>query len=362
MNAKELVSVIENFDIEEIEIQRYGNGHINDSFVVAKGNEKMLLQRLNTDIFKNPVGVMNNIIGVTDHMKKKLSENGGDPDRETMTVINTCDGVPYFVTESGKFFRMYKYIDNTISIDRAHSHEQMTSAANALGKFYHMLSDYPADTLSVAIENFHNTRNYYNRFLKALEDDVRDRVRKAEPEIEFVKQHECLCDILNNGLADGSIPLRVTHNDTKLNNILFDAETEKGLCVIDLDTVMPGTVLYDFGDAMRFGASSGAEDEPDLSKIWFDLDMFEAFTKGFAEEMKDTMTKGEIDNLVNSVKILTFECGTRFLEDYLKGDTYFKIHRPKHNLERARTQFKLVADMETKEKEMQAIVDKYFKA
>ncbi len=361
MNTKELISVIENFDIDEIDIQKYGNGHINDTFVVTKGNEKMLLQRLNTEIFKNPKGVMQNIVNITEFIKKKLVANGGDPERETMTVINTCDGNPYFITDSGKFFRMYKYIDDTVSVDKAQSHEQMTSAAKTLGKFYHMLSDYPANTLTVAIENFHNTRNYYNRFITAAKNDVCDRKKSVEAEMKFVTDHEYLSDILNDGLENGSIPLRVTHNDTKLNNILFDAQTEKGLCVIDLDTVMPGTVLYDFGDAMRFGASSGAEDEKDLSKIWFDLDMFEAFTKGFAEEMKDTMGKGEIENLVNSVKILTYECGVRFLEDYLKGDTYFKTSRPEHNLDRARTQFKLVADMEEKENLMQAIVDKYFK-
>jgi len=362
MDAKERISIIENFDIDEIDIQKHGNGHINDTFVVTKGNEKMLLQRLNTDIFKNPIGVMQNIVNVTEFIKNKLKAGGADAERETMTVINACDGNPYFITESGKFFRMYKYIDNTISVDKAQCPEQMTNAAKVLGKFYHMLSDYPADTLNVAIENFHNTRNYYNRFIKAVENDVCSRKKNVEAEICFVKDHEYLADILSSGIENGSIPIRVTHNDTKLNNILFDATTGEGLCVIDLDTVMPGTVLYDFGDAMRFGASSGAEDEKDLSKIWFDLEMFDAFTKGFAAEMKDTMSDAEIENLVNSVKILTFECGTRFLEDYLKGDTYFKTSYPDHNLDRARTQFKLVSDMETKEKQMQAIVDKYFKA
>lgn len=359
MNAKELVTVIENFDIEEIEVQRYGNGHINDTFVVTQNGVKMLLQRLNTNVFKNPEGVMDNIVKVTEHLRKKIVENGGDPERETMTVINATDGKPYFITESGKFFRMYKFIDDNLSVDKAQSTEQMTSAAETLGKFYHMLDDYPAETLSVAIPQFHDTRNYYNRLMTAIENDAVGRKAEVASEIEFVKKHEFLSDILNNGLADGSIPLRVTHNDTKLNNILFDAPTGKGLCVIDLDTVMPGSLLYDFGDAMRFGAASGPEDEKDLSKIWFDLDMFEAFTKGFAAEMKETLVKGEIDNLVNSCKILTFECGMRFLEDYLKGDTYFKIHRPEHNIDRARTQFKLVADMEAKTAEMEAIVSKY---
>ncbi len=360
MNAKELITIIENFDIEELDVQRYGNGHINDSYVVVKGGIKMLLQRLNTNVFKNPEGVMDNIVGVTEFLKKKLIEAGADPERETMTVINAQDGKPYFISENGNFFRMYKFIDDTISVDKAQSTEQMTSAAMTLGKFYHMLADYPAETLSVAIPKFHDTRNYYNRLMGAIEENKVGRKSEVGAEIEFVLAHEYLADILNNGLADGSIPLRVTHNDTKLNNILFDAETGNGLCVIDLDTVMPGSVLYDFGDAMRFGAASGPEDEKDLDKIWFDLDMFEAFTKGFAAEMKDTLTEGEIKNLATSCKILTFECGMRFLEDYLNGDTYFKIHRPEHNIDRARTQFKLVADMEKKTAEMDAIVAKYF--
>ena len=361
MNAKELVKVIENFDIEEIDIQRYGSGHINDTYVVTQNGVKMLLQRLNTNIFKNPEGVMDNIVNVTAHLRNKIAAAGGDPERETMTVINAADGKPYFITDSGKFFRMYKFIENNLSVDKAQSTEQMTSAAETLGKFYHMLDDYPADTLSVAIPKFHDTRNYYNRLMGAIENNAAGRVDSVQAEIKFVKDHEFLADILNNGLADGSIPLRVTHNDTKLNNILFDAATGKGLCVIDLDTVMPGSLLYDFGDAMRFGAASGPEDEKDLSKIWFDLDMFEAFTKGFASEMKDTLTEGEIANLVNSVKILTFECGMRFLEDHINGDTYFKIHRENHNIDRARTQFKLVADMEVKTAEMEAIVAKYCK-
>lgn len=360
MNAKELVTVIENFDIEEIDIQRYGNGHINDTYVVTQNGVKMLLQRLNTNVFKNPEGVMDNIVGVTQHLRKKIAQNGGDPERETMTVINAQDGKPYFITASGKIYRMYKFIEDNISVDKAQSTDQMTSAAETLGKFYHMLDDYPADTLSVAIPKFHDTRNYYNRLMGAIEKNVSGRRDEVQAEIDFVKNHEFLADILNNGLADGTIPLRVTHNDTKLNNILFDAKTGKGLCVIDLDTVMPGSVLYDFGDAMRFGAASGPEDEKDLEKIWFDLDMFDAFSKGFASEMKSTLVEGEIKNLVNSVKILTFECGMRFLEDHLNGDTYFKIHREGHNIDRARTQFKLVADMEAKTAEMDAIVAKYF--
>ncbi len=359
MNAKEFVTVIEHFDIEEIDVQRYGNGHINDTYVVTKDSEKMLLQRLNTNVFKDPAGVMDNIVRITEYLKKKIAEKGGDTERETMTVIKAVDGDNFFVSEHGNVFRMYKFIDDTLSFDRCENTAQMTSFAKTLGKFYHMLDGYPAETLAVAIPKFHDTRNYFNRLMGAIEKDTAGRKADVEAEIAFVKDHEYLADIINNGLADKTIPLRVTHNDTKLNNVLFDMNGE-GLCVIDLDTVMPGSILFDFGDAMRFGAASGPEDEKDLSKIWFDLDMFDAFTKGFAAEMKDTLVEGEIKNLVNSVKILTFECGMRFLEDHINGDTYFKIHRENHNIDRARTQFKLVADMETKTAEMDAIVAKYF--
>lgn len=359
MNEKELASVIENFDIDETELEHFGNGHINDTFIVEKRGVKMVLQRLNTAVFKNGVGVMENIVGVTEYLAKKMRDAGEDPHRKTLVFERAADGKPYYITESGMLFRMYEYIDEAFSLEKATS-EQMTDAARTLGKFYKLLADYPADTLNVAIPKFHDTRNYYSRFLEAVKSDAVGRKKTAEAEIAFVVAHENLCDILNNGLADGSIPLRVTHNDTKLNNILFDEKTGKGLCVIDLDTVMPGSLLYDFGDAMRFGASTGAEDEKDLDKIMFDLEMFDAFTKGFAAEMKACMTKAEVDNLVNSCKILTYECGVRFLEDYLKGDTYFKVSRPEHNLDRSRTQFKLVADMEKKTAEMEKIVAKYF--
>ena len=359
MNAKDLAAVITNFDIDEIQVGHFGNGHINDTFIVEKKGVKMVLQRLNTDVFKNGTGVMDNIVNVTEYIAKKMKEQGEDPYRKTLVFVRAKDGKPYYLTESGSLFRMYTYIDEAYSVEKA-TFEQMTDAAETLGKFYKLLSDYPAETLNVAIPKFHDTRNYFNRFKDAVEKDVAGRVKDVQKEIDFVLSHEYLCDILNNGLADGSLPLRVTHNDTKLNNILFDEKTGKGLCVIDLDTVMPGSILYDFGDAMRFGAASGPEDEKDLSKIWFDLDMFDAFTKGFAALMKENMTKAEVDNLVNSCKILTFECGVRFLEDYIKGDTYFKIHRPEHNLDRARTQYKLVADMEEKTAAMDAIVAKYF--
>jgi len=359
MNDIELI--VREFGLDSTESSTFGNGHINDTYTVTRNGKKMILQRLNTKVFTRPAQVMQNIEKVTAHLKKKLMEAGADPTRETMTVAYTVDGKPCYFTDKGDCFRMYDYISDSYSIDKAENAGQMVSAAKAIGKFFRMLDDFPADSLHITIDDFHNTRKYYDKLIKAAEDDAAGRRQNVEEEIKFVKKHEGYADVLNNALENGEIPLRVTHNDTKLNNILFDQSTGEGMCVIDLDTVMPGSVLYDFGDAMRFGAASGPEDEKDLSKIWFDLDMFDAFTKGFAEEAGDTLNRREIELLADSVKILTFECGMRFLTDYLKGDVYFKIAYPSHNLDRARTQFKLVSDMESKDEQMKAIVKKYFK-
>ncbi len=355
-----LTQLIKAFDIETTKLEPYGGGHINDTYLVTKNGKKMILQRLNTNIFKNPEHVMSNIMGITEHMRKKIEKHGGDPARETMTVVPTVNGNSHYITENGDCYRVYEFIDDTFCINRAETPEQMTSAAKVLGEFYHMLRDYPAHTLFETIKNFHNTRNYYNRLCGAYDNDAAGRAKDVKEEFEFAKKCEKYVDIITTGLEEGTIPLRVTHNDTKLNNIMFDNNTRDAICVIDLDTVMPGSILFDFGDAMRFGASSGAEDEKDLSKIWFDLEMFEAFTKGFAMALKTTLTENEVKLLATSVKILTLECGMRFLEDYLKGDTYFKISYNDHNLVRARTQFKLVADMEEKTQQMEDIVRKYF--
>ena len=235
------------------------------------------------------------------------------------------------------------------------NNDQLYNAARAFGKFQNMLADYPAEKLHETIVDFHNTRVRFANFKKAVEDNLAGRRDSVKEEIQFVLDRENDCGVIVDALANGEIPLRVTHNDTKLNNVMLDETTGEGVCVIDLDTVMPGSLLYDYGDALRFGGSSGAEDEKDLSKIWFDLDKFEAFTKGFLEVLP-SITDREIALLPFSIKLMTFECGSRFLADYLNGDTYFKIHYPEHNLVRCHTQFKLVADMEDKMDEMNAIV------
>lgn len=355
--AYQLSDIVKQFDIE-VSVESYGNGHINDTYI-ANSEPKYILQRINSAIFKNPEQVMSNIVGVTEFLREKIIAAGGDPDRETLNVISTVDGKSFYESEDGNFFRMYKYVENALGYEKVESPEQFYQAARAFGRFQNMLADYPAEKLFETIPRFHDTEKRFADFEEAVANDLAGRKALVKDEIEFVLSRKADASVVLNGIKAGDIPLRVTHNDTKLNNVLLDSRTGEGVCVIDLDTVMPGSLLYDYGDALRFGASSGAEDEIDLDKIYFDLELFEAFTKGFIEEVRDSLTPAEIELLPFSAKLLTYECGMRFLGDYLNGDTYFKIHREHHNLDRARTQFKLVADIESKLDEMKKIVKKY---
>lgn len=355
--SNSLADIVRNFVID-VKVEAYGNGHINDTYI-ADSEPKYILQRINHAIFKNPEQVMSNILGVTEHLREKIAAAGGDPNRETLTVIKTKDGASFYKTEDGNYYRMYNYVENAVSYEAVESHEQFYEAARAFGRFQNMLADYPAEKLYDTIPFFHDTVKRFGDFEAAVANDAAGRRASVEKEIEFVLARKADAAVVVDAIADGRVPLRVTHNDTKLNNVMLDLETGKGVCVIDLDTVMPGSLLYDYGDALRFGASSGAEDEVDLDKIYFDLELFEAFTKGFIEEVGDKLTPTEIELLPFSAKLLTYECGMRFLGDYLNGDTYFKIHREHHNLDRARTQFKLVADIESKMEDMKKIVEKY---
>ena len=352
-----LSEIARNFAID-VSVEAYGNGHINDTYI-ADSEPRYILQRINHAIFKNPEQVMSNIVGVTEFLRKKIIADGGDVNRETLTVIKTKKGENYYKSEDGNYYRMYNFIERSASFEQVERPEQFYESARAFGKFQKMLADYPANELYETIPFFHDTVKRFADFKKAVEDDIAGRKHLVQKEIDFVLAREADSHVVVDAIAEGSVPLRVTHNDTKLNNVLFDAATGKGLCVIDLDTVMPGSLLYDYGDSLRFGASTGAEDEVDLDKISFDLELFEAYTKGFVEEVGDTLTPKEIELLPFSAKLLTYECGMRFLGDYLNGDTYFKIHRENHNLDRARTQFKLVADIETKLDAMKEIVKKY---
>ena len=336
----------------------YGNGHINETYVVGK-SKRYIIQKINTNVFRDPEAVMNNIMLVTEHVRRSVAAEGGNPDTATLTVIPALDGKSYYRASNGDYYRAYLFIEDAVCYDQVECADQLYHAARAFGRFQKRLADFPADQLIEVIPNFHNTRDRFRQLREAIEADKAGRLASVMPEVEFALAREKECGIVLDAIADGTVPLRVTHNDTKLNNVMLDAKTGEGVCVIDLDTVMPGSLLYDFGDALRFGASSGAEDETDLSKIFFRLDYFEAFVRGFIEELGSTLTPREIELLPFSCRLLTYECGIRFLTDYLNGDTYFRIHREHHNLDRCRTQFRLVADMEAKDAEMNAIVRKY---
>lgn len=343
-------------DIKNVKI--FGSGHINDTFLVEAG-KRYILQKMNRSIFKKPQEVMENVMGVTSFLKQKIKEAGGDVERETLSVIFTADGNCVYVDDAGEYWRMYNMIEDAVSYDRVESEKDFYESAVAFGNFQHMLSDYPAETLHETIPGFHDTAARYQVFLKAVEDDVCGRAKDVQEDIEFYKSRKDVAEVLGRLQAEGKMPLRVTHNDTKLNNIMMDPQTGKGICVIDLDTVMPGLSVNDFGDSIRFGASTGDEDEPDLSKISCDLHLFELYTKGFLEGCGTSLTETEIEMLPMGAKVMTYECGMRFLTDYLQGDVYFKIHREGQNLDRARTQMKLVADMEQKWSRMAEIIRKF---
>lgn len=339
----------------------YGSGHINDTFLVHctlpdGAEKKYILQRMNREIFKNPEELMENILNVTSFLRKKIEERGGNPERETLNVILTKDGKPFFVDSIGEYWRAYIYIEDSISYDTVERPEDFYESAVAFGNFQSLLSDYPAETLHETIEGFHDTKRRFAAFKKAVEDDIMGRAASVQEEIAFVLEREDVACVLGDMLDNGELPLRVTHNDTKLNNIMMDKETGKGICVIDLDTVMPGLSIHDFGDSIRFGASTGAEDEKDLSKISCDMELFKLYSEGFIKGCKGSLTEKEREMMPMGAKVMTFECGMRFLTDYLQGDTYFKVHREGHNLDRCRTQFKLVKDMEEKWETMQDII------
>ena len=326
----------------------YGEGHINDTFVVWRANhtKRFILQRINTDTFTDPAGLMENICGVTRHLRTKIQAEGGDPGRECLNVIPTLSGAAYYIDSEGNAWRSYDFVENTVCLQQVGCEADFRTVAETLGKFQNQLADYPASTLHETIARFHDTPNRYANFEKALAADALGRAKTIAPEIAFIHAREKDCHVLLDQLAAGEIPLRVTHNDTKINNVLLDEATGKGICVIDLDTVMPGLSAYDFGDSIRTGANDCAEDEPDQSKVHFDLHLYEVFAKGYLSTAGSTMHTAEKRSLAWGAKLMTLECGIRFLTDYLEGDHYFHIARPDHNLDRARTQFTLVRQME----------------
>ena len=331
---------------------RYGCGHINDTYAIACDSGCMyIMQRVNSKIFTRPWELMENVAAVTQFLSQKTQ----DP-RGCLRLIPTKEGKSYFVDSEGEHWRLFPFIDNSICLQKAESAEDFKQSAIAFGRFQKLLAQFPAAQLHEPIPNFHNTVDRYRQFHEALAADVMDRARLCEAEIRFYLDREAEAGCIVERLADGRLPLRVTHNDTKLNNVMLDYDSRQALCVIDLDTIMPGSSLYDFGDSIRFGAATAAEDEQDLSKVSMSLELFRTFTEGFLSACGDSLTETEIQMLPVGAKMMTLECGLRFLTDYLKGDTYFKTSRPGQNLDRARTQLTLVADMEAKMPEMLKII------
>lgn len=346
-------------------VKPFGEGHINETYAVympaQDGTEVPLfvLQKININVFKNPGQVMENIFGVTEYLRGIIRRDGGDLDREALSYIKTKDGESYFEDESGQPWRCLHYVPNSVCYQQVERPEQFYQSAISFGRFLKQLGDYPAENLYETIPQFHDTAKRFRDFEDAQRKDVKNRARTCRGEIEFVLSREKDCDVLMRQLREGLLPLRVTHNDTKLNNILFDKDTDKGLCIIDLDTIMPGLAANDFGDSIRFGASTAEEDEKDLTKVHFDLDLYENYVKGYLEMAKDVLTPAEIESLPWGARLMTLECGMRFLADYLQGDVYFKTAYPEHNLVRARTQFRLVAEMEEQFEQMEQIIKKY---
>lgn len=336
-----------------------GCGHINDTLKVtvrqADGDHDYILQRINTGVFKNPDALMENVTHVTTYLAEMIRKNGGDPSRETLTVYPTGDGKSYYRTADGACMRVYNFVSDTYTLQSIDDPEDFRKAGAAFGNFQCMLADYPSETLHETIPDFHNTVSRFEALKAAIHADVAGRAAGVQAEMDFALAREADTHVLLDLLEQGELPLRVTHNDTKLNNILFDNATKSGRCVVDLDTVMPGLSLYDFGDSIRFGANTADEDERDVSKVSLSLELYRAYTEGFLSTAGASLTAREIEYLPFSAKLMTYECGIRFLTDYLNGDTYFHTAYPEHNLVRCRTQFALVADIERKLSEMCAI-------
>ncbi|MBE6947146.1 MAG: aminoglycoside phosphotransferase family protein [Ruminococcaceae bacterium] len=347
--------VIKQFKVrgESAQCSRFGCGHINETYLVTcDSGLTYILQKINKNIFTRPEELMGNIAAITEF----LAKNSDDP-RSSMHLVPTLEGKAYYKDAQGEYWRMYDFVHSTVCLQKAETAKDFYYSGLAFGKFQGRLAQFPAQTLKEPIVDFHNTRARFAQLHAALEKNYEGRAALCEKEIAFALSLEKEGGVIVDKLESGELPLRVTHNDTKLNNILFDYDSRTPLCVIDLDTIMPGSSLYDFGDSIRFGASTAAEDEKDLDKVWCDMELFRTYTQGFLEGCGGNLTDLEVQMLPMGAKIMTLECGIRFLADYLNGDTYFRTHYEGQNLDRCRTQFKLVADMESKWEEMAKIVN-----
>lgn len=331
----------------------YGSGHINDTYAATfdQGATRVryLFQRINHNIFKNPQGLMQNVARVCAHSQQKLRESGApDASRRSLTLVPTKDGKQWFVDTDGNTWRVYLFVERARGYDVIEHTGQAFQAARSFGAFQKLLVDLPGERLVETIPNFHNSRWRFENLKRSIEADKHNRAKDVKKEIEWFLAHEKEFSIVVDHIAAGRIPERVTHNDTKLNNVLIDDYTQEGICVIDLDTAMPGSALYDFGDMVRTATSPGKEDDTNLDNVYFREEYFEALVRGYFSTAGDFLNSYEKELLPFSGKLLTMECGSRFLADYLDGDTYFKTTRPGHNLDRTRTQIKLASDIETK--------------
>ncbi len=363
LNDAVIREILDHFDLpgEYVGFRPIEYGHINDTLSVTYMQDgvqkRYILQRINTHVFTKPAELMENVVNVTRYLADYARAHGGDPARETLTVFPTHDGALFYRTPDGDCMRVYNYVEDTYSLQSIDDPEDFRKAGEAFGAFQGKLADYPSDTLHETIPLFHDTANRFAALRAAIEADAAGRAKDVQAEIEFALQREADAHVLLDLLKKGKLPLRVTHNDTKLNNVLFDNATKRGICVVDLDTVMPGLSLYDFGDSIRFGANTAAEDEKDLDKVSLDLNLYRAYTEGYLSAAGKSLTETEIAYLPFSGKLMTLECGIRFLTDHLNGDTYFHIAYPGHNLDRCRTQLRLVEDMEKKMGDMQKITE-----
>ena len=334
-----------------VDCRQIKSGHINETYLITTDTgAKYILQWINQFVFPNVNALMNNMSAISAYLAHRTGEKTA-----MISYMDTLDGHNYYDDGEGGAWRVYRFVDNSVCLQAAETPEDFAESARAFGHFQYALRDFPAETLEETIVNFHNTPDRYRQFRAAIAADAKQRAAGVRDDIAFALEREERACVLHKMRMDGTLPVRATHNDTKINNVLFDADTRKAICVIDLDTVMPGLSAYDFGDAIRFGAATAAEDEPDLAKVSLDLELFRAFTRGFLEACP-SLTDAEIDALAQGAYTMTVECGIRFLGDYINGDVYFSIDRPEQNRDRARTQFRLAADMERHWDEMRDIV------
>ena len=360
-----LNQIISHFKIEgELQgFEPYGSGHINETFasrfMTTMGIKRYVHQRINHHVFLHPIRVMQNIELILDHTRIVLKKKGEDIERGCLELVPTVDNESFCVTKDGNYWRTYKMIEGAQTYDYPENLNQVYESAFAFGKFQEYLAEFPSDKLHETIPDFHNTPKRFKTFQQVVNNDPRNRAKSAENEIKFITNREFYTSKITEQLASGNIPTRISHNDTKLNNVLIDDITGKGICVIDLDTVMPGSALYDFGDMVRSSASISSEDEPDITKVGFSKTHFQQIVHGYLEAAKNIMTPTEIQMLPDAGIIITLEQAIRFLTDYLQGDIYYKIKYPEHNLIRTRTQIKLISDMEQQLNDIRKAISSY---